>query len=86
MKTIEKKILPEYFERIVDGSKTYELRLADFDIESGDTLLLREWDGSRYTGRRLEKEVGYVGKVKIDKLFWPVEDIEQHGLQIISLK
>lgn len=90
MKTVEKKIWPESFQVIVDGKKTYELRLNDFDIEEGDTLLLKEWDPQTksYTGRELERKVGYVGKWKIDELtrFWPKEDIDNHGIQIISLK
>lgn len=40
-----------------------------------------------YTGRELEKKVGYVGKWKIEELtqFWSKEEIEEKGLQIISL-
>ncbi len=90
MKTIEKKVWPEYFQQILDGSKTFELRLNDFDIEEGDTLVLKEWspDTKDYTGRILEKKVGYVGKWKIDDLtvFWSRDSIEEKGLQIISLK
>lgn len=40
MRVIEKKILPEYFDRIAAGEKTYELRLADWKCEQGDTLVL----------------------------------------------
>lgn len=85
MRRVEKKILSEYFEQILAGAKTYELRLGDFDIEEGDTLLLREWTGTEYTGRELQKSVGYVGKWKMDELFWTKEEIEKHGLQVISL-
>ena len=90
MKTIEKKIWPEYFQQVLDGKKTFELRLNDFEINEGDTLLLREWDPNtkEYTGREVERKVGYVGKWRIDDLtkFWPKEDIEEKGLQVISLK
>ena len=90
MKTVEKKIWSEYFQEILDGKKTFELRLNDFDIAEGDTLVLKEWnpDTKAYTGRELEREVGYVGKWKVDDLtkFWPKEDIESKGLQVISLK
>ncbi|OHA88128.1 MAG: hypothetical protein A2653_03095 [Candidatus Zambryskibacteria bacterium RIFCSPHIGHO2_01_FULL_43_25] len=87
---IEKKIWPEYFEKILDGKKTFELRLNDFEINEGDTLILKEWDPDtkEYTGREVEKKVGYVGKWKIDELtkFWSREDIDKNGLQVISLK
>lgn len=87
---IEKKVWPEYFEEILRGEKTFELRLNDFEISEGDILVLKEWDPKTkdYTGRELEKKVGYVGKWKIDDLtrFWPKEEIEAKGLQIISLK
>ena len=90
MKKIEKKVWPEYFQEIIDDKKTFELRLNDFDITEGDTLLLREWDPEtqNYTGREIEKEVGYVGKWKINDLtqFWPMKDVEEKGIQIISLK
>lgn len=84
---IEKKVWPEYFQKLVDGDKTFELRLADFRCKSGDVLVLREWDpNSRdYTGRVLEKEVTYVFKTK-DAKFWPKEEIDKYGFQIISFK
>lgn len=85
---IEKKVWPEYFQAIIDGKKSYELRLADFEINAGDILILQEWDPQtqEYTGREVEKEVTYVGKFTIDNLFWPESEIRKHGLQIISLK
>ena len=90
MQTIEKKIWPEYFQQVLDGKKTFELRLNDFEINESDTLFLREWNPATrdYTGRELSKTVGYVGRWKIDDLtkFWPREDIDNKGIQIISLK
>lgn len=87
-RVIEKKILPEFFQTILDGKKTYELRLGDFDIGQGDILVLKEWDrlNQEFTGRELKKEVTYVGKFKTDNLYWPKGDIKKHGLQIISFK
>ncbi len=84
---IEKKIWPEYFQKILDGVKTYELRLADFTCNPGDILVLREWDPNtkEYTGRKVEKQVTYVGKTK-NTPFWPKEEIEKHGFQIIAFK
>ncbi len=90
MKTIEKKVWPEYFQEILDGKKTFELRLSDFEIEEDDILFLREWDPKtkQYSGREIRKRVGYVGKWKIEELeqFWPKEEIMKKGIQVISLK
>jgi hypothetical protein len=84
---IEKKTWPEYFEKILSGEKTYDFRLGDFECNPGDTLLMKEWDPEtkEYTGREISKVVGFVGKVK-DLIFWPAEDVEKYGYQIISLK
>ena len=84
---IEKKIWPEFIEKIISGEKTFELRLADFECNPGDILVLKEWDPEKkeYTGRVLEKEVAYVMKTKEVK-FWPQEEVEKFGFQVISLK
>lgn len=88
MAVIKKKIWPEYFDAVESGKKNYELRLNDFDVKEGDTLVLEEWDPKtkQYTGRETEKIVTYVGKFKLDKLFWPEEQIKEKGIQVISLK
>ena len=85
---IKKKIHPEYFDAIQSGKKTYELRLADWNCTEGDILVLQEWNPKtkKYTGREIKKTVTYIRKFKIDKLFWPKEDIEKYGLQVISIK
>lgn len=81
----EKKILREHLEPILDSRKTYEVRLADWECKPGDVLVLREWNPERkeYTGRVVEKEVTYVGKTK-NLLYWPQEDIDRYGFQIIG--
>jgi ASCH domain. len=86
MSTIVKKCWPEYFQLILDGQKTYELRLADFKCKPGDILVLKEWspETKEYTGREIKKRVGYVGKTK-DWEVWPKEDIDKYGFQVISL-
>ncbi|GEM_PF-5186419 len=33
---IEKKVWPEYFEKILTGEKKFELRLADWQCQAGD--------------------------------------------------
>jgi ASC-1-like (ASCH) protein len=86
MAIIKKKILPQYFEAIISGKKKYELRLNDFEINEGDILLLQEIDPStkELTGRTIKKTVSYVGKFRIDELFWSEEEIKEKGIQIIS--
>lgn len=85
---IKKKCHPKYFKKILTGEKNFELRLNDFTCKKGDILLLEEWDpkSKDYTGRSISKKVTYVAKFKIDKLFWPKEEIENKGIQIIALK
>jgi hypothetical protein len=84
---IEKKVWPEYFQKIVEGVKTYELRLADFECKSGDTLILKEWDPKTkdYTGRKIEKTITYILKTK-DLNFWTQEEVQKYGYQIIAFK
>ena len=49
---IIKKVLPDYFQDIVDGKKKYELRLNDFEVEPGDVLVLEEWTSVDSVSRR----------------------------------
>jgi len=53
MATIKKKIWPEYFDAVASGKKNWELRLNDFEIHDGDTLLT-DFFGRK---RRLRKMV-----------------------------
>jgi len=84
---IEKKVWPEYFEKVISGEKNFELRLADWQCRVGDVLVLREWEPKikEYTGRQIEKEVGYVLKTKDFKIF-SKEDVEKYGYQVIGFK
>jgi len=84
---IEKKTWPDLFEKIISGEKTFELRLADWECQPGDILVLREWDPEtkQYTGRQIEKKVTFRIKTK-DLKFFPKEDIEKYGWQVIGFK
>lgn len=89
MATIKKKAWPEWFEAVLSGKKKYDLRLNDFEVNPGDTLILEEWDPQKqaYTGRTVEKKVTYVGKAKMGEMFnWSKEEVESKGLQILSLE
>jgi hypothetical protein len=40
----ELKIWPQFYCRVADGSKTFELRKNDRGFQPGDEVVLREWD------------------------------------------
>lgn len=56
------KCWPEYFQAIIDGKKTFELRKNDRDYRAGDDLLLLEWNPTEanYTGRTCRVNVPYI--------------------------
>ena len=84
---IKKKTWPKIFEDVLSGRKKFDLRLADFDISEGDTLILEEWDPETkgYTGRKLEKKVGYILKFNLDK-FGQKKEVLEKGLYAIQLE
>jgi ASC-1-like (ASCH) protein len=85
---VEKKVWPKYFEKILSGDKNFEIRLNDFKVNKGDTLILKEFDPDKkeFTGREIKKEVTYIAKLpNLDK-FWTKEELEQHGIQVIGFK
>jgi hypothetical protein len=70
----ELKVWPAYFARLVDGTKTFEIRKDDRGFQAGDELVLREWNPQAiwgatqnkwlgcYTDRELRMRVGFVAK------------------------
>lgn len=97
MREIRKKVNREYFELILSGQKTFEYRIADFECEPGDILILEEWEydngyddteNRRPTGREIRKRVGHVAKIsEFDWMDRPDMQVafDQYGAQIISL-
>lgn len=71
----------------MSGKKKFDLRLADFDIKEGDTLILEEWnpETKEYTGRKLEKKAGYILKFDLDK-FGQKKEVEEKGFYVIQLE
>lgn len=63
MKTVNEKILPEYFSEVLKGTKTFELRKDEDEIQVGDIIVLNEWNGD-FTGRKISKKVTYVPRHK----------------------
>ena len=66
----ELKILPEYYREIRCGRKTFEIRKDDRDYKVGDILILLEWNGEKYTGHHVKREITYI-----------LRDAEQYGLK-----
>ena len=54
------KILPKYFNAVVSGDKTFEIRKNDRNFQIGDKLILKEWDDGGYTGKIIKKEITYI--------------------------
>jgi hypothetical protein len=87
MSVIRKKIWPEYFEDVKSGKKTFEFRVADFDVKEGDTLILEEFDSrtKTYTGRTMEKKISHYIHIKPED-FNKFGGISKNGFYVISLK
>ncbi len=86
MSVVKKKIWPKFFEDIQSGRKKFELRLADFDVKEGDTLILEEWNPQtkQYTGKTLEKKVNYLLKFDLDA-FGQKKEVEEKGFYVIQI-
>ena len=69
MKTVEKNILPKYFQAVRNERKNFELRKDEDNIQPGDILILREWSDGQYTGRMEARKVMYV-----------LRDVPEYGL------
>jgi accessory colonization factor AcfC len=67
----ELKIWPQYYARVADGSKTFEIRDNDRGFQPGDTVVLKEWNPNKESEKSvtpigwtdsppLEFKIGYV--------------------------
>jgi hypothetical protein len=56
----ELKILPEYFNAVISGEKTFEIRMNDRGFAKGDLLALNEFDGRHCTGNSCVVYVDYI--------------------------
>ena len=45
------KTLPQYYQPVIEKRKPFEIRKNDRNFQTGDSVILNEWDGSEYTGR-----------------------------------
>lgn len=86
MSIIKKKSWPKIFGLMKSGVKKFDLRVADFKVKTGDTLVLEEYDPKKkkYTGRKLAKKVKYVMKFGLND-FGQKKAVEKKGLYIIQV-
>lgn len=84
MKTIEKKLWPDYFD--LDRSASNDFKLANFDLRDGDQIKFREWDPQtkKYTGREYIRKVKKVIKHESPTRYWPQAELEKFGMYIIE--
>lgn len=84
---IKKKTWLELFQKMIEGKKTADVRLADFDLKEGDMIIFEEYNQKtkQYTGRKLIKRVKNLSKIKVTD-FNPVEEITKFGHYIIELE
>lgn len=82
-----KKTWPAFFEDVMQGKKRFDIRLADFDVREGDTIVFEEWDPEKnaYTGRTIAKKISYLVKTK-ELTYWSEEEIQRYGYQIMQLE
>jgi ASC-1-like (ASCH) protein len=87
MAVVKKRITPEFFALVKSGQKKFEVRVADFKLRRGDTLILEEYDPKKgeYTGRKITKKAGYILKYPLD-IFGQKKLLKKHGLYIITLE
>lgn len=60
----ELKCWPQFFQAVIEGRKTFEVRRDDRGFQAGDEVTLREYDPNAgpkaYTGREAYYRIGYV--------------------------
>lgn len=62
----ELKIIPQFFQRIKEGSKTFEIRLNDKAYQSGDTVIMREYDPEPITSSQKDSPRGFTDSPPIE--------------------
>ena len=83
---IKKKTWPEYFQKILNGEKNVEVRLADFNLNKGDIIIFEEFDPKpkKYTGRVIKKKVKNLIKFKpLDA--YSIENLKKFGIYEIEI-
>jgi nucleoside triphosphatase len=85
--THHKKTWPDYFQLLKDGKKKFDVRLADFEVNEGDTIIFEEWDPKQnaYTGRKLIMKITFIIKTK-ELPYWSDEDVNKHGHVVMQVE
>jgi len=78
MTTHELKIRPKFFEAVVSGRKTFEIRKNDRNFKVGDCIVLKEY----------RKEKGYTGKRAMFNITYVMTDNEfvKRGFAVLGIK
>ena len=74
----ELKILPEYFEPVNKGEKTFEIIVNDRNFKKGDYLALNEYYNGKYTGRSC--------MVYVDCILSDAKELLPKGIVAMSIK
>lgn len=70
----ELKILPQYYFAVLNGSKTFEVRLNDRGFQNGDSVVLRYYNPDIYRDgfcsmfKSLEFKIGYVLPIDAERV------------------
>jgi len=89
MAKIEKKAWAGIYDLFNSGERKLEIRLADFDLKSGDSIILKEYDPKmkKYTGRQTELKCKHVEQGLKDPLrFYDADKVKKHGFYIIEFE
>jgi hypothetical protein len=77
----ELKIWPQFYARVADGSKTFEVRDADRGFQQGDSVTLREWDPEPVNATDSRTPKGYTASPPLKFLVGYVHILD--GLKVI---
>ena len=79
--THELKIWPQYYCRVADGSKTFEVRNNDRGFQAGDKVALHEWcpkkNAYQFTDPLVFK-IGYVLAIDSERVVFSLLKIEEN--------
>lgn len=77
------KLWPQYYCRVADGTKTFEIRKNDRGFQPGDEVVLREWSPVRndyspeFTSPPLKFRIGYVLPIDAERVVFSLLPMEK---------